>query len=129
MMAATVDNFEADPTVRIVVMRGAGDKAFASGAGITQFADQRQNAEQAETYAQLSGAGRAGIGSVQKPLIAMIKGSCISGVTIATMADLRVAPDNALFSIPAAKLGIAQGIDCLSNLVALVRRPTPRKCC
>jgi enoyl-CoA hydratase/carnithine racemase len=107
--------------VRVIVLRGAGGRAFASGADISQFGDQRASREQADAYAKIAGAGRERIGRVGKPVIAAIEGFCVGGgVTVATMADLRIAADSAVFGIPAAKLGLAYGFDSLSQLVGLV---------
>ena len=120
-IAAILEDFGADPAVRVVVMRGAGDKAFVSGADISQFEDQRADAEAAASYNRVADGARAAMAALDKPLIAMIRGYCLGGgVAIAMAADLRIAADDARFGIPAARLGIAYGFGYLKKLVDLV---------
>lgn len=110
-----------DPDVRVVIMVGAGDKAFVSGADISQFEKTRHNAEAAEEYAKRSVAQRALLADYPKPTIACIRGFCLGGgMQVAMLADIRIAAENSQFGIPAAKLGIAYGYDGLRHLVSLV---------
>src|SRR4051812_32077925 len=110
-----------DPDVRVVILVGAGDKAFVSGADISQFEKTRHNAEASEEYSQRSAAQRALLADYPKPTIACIRGFCLGGgMQVAMLADIRIASDNSQFGIPAAKLGIAYGYDGLRNLVSLV---------
>jgi enoyl-CoA hydratase len=110
-----------NPDVRVVVMVGAGDKAFVSGADISQFEKTRHNAEASEEYSRRSAAQRALLADYPKPTIACIRGFCLGGgMQVAMLADIRLASDNSQFGIPAAKLGIAYGYDGLRHLVSLV---------
>src|SRR3954463_2371237 len=110
-----------DPDVRVVIMVGAGDKAFVSGADISQFEKTRHNAEASEQYAKRSAAQRALLADYPKPTIACIRGFCLGGgMQVAMLADIRFAAENSQFGIPAAKLGIAYGYEGLRNLVSLV---------
>jgi enoyl-CoA hydratase/carnithine racemase len=110
-----------DPDVRVVILVGAGDKAFVSGADISQFEKTRHNAEASEEYSKRSAAQRALLADYPKPTIACIRGFCLGGgIQVAMLADIRIASDNSQFGIPAAKLGIAYGYDGLKNLVSLV---------
>src|SRR3979409_1608455 len=110
-----------DPDVRVVIMVGAGDKAFVSGADISQFEKTRHNAEASEEYSKKSAAQRALLAEYPKPVIACIRGFCLGGgAQVAMLADIRFAAENSQFGIPAAKLGIAYGYDGLRNLVSLV---------
>jgi enoyl-CoA hydratase len=110
-----------DPDVRVVVLAGAGDKAFVSGADISQFEKTRHNAAASEEYSQRSAAQRALLADYPKPTIACIRGFCLGGgMQVAMLTDIRIASDNSQFGIPAAKLGIAYGYDGLKNLVSLV---------
>jgi enoyl-CoA hydratase len=110
-----------DPDVRIVIMVGAGDKAFVSGADISQFEKTRHNAEASEEYSRRSAAQRALLADYPKPTIACIRGFCLGGgMQVAMLADIRLASDNSQFGIPAARLGIAYGYDGLRHLVSLV---------
>lgn len=110
-----------DAAVRVVVLTGAGDKAFVSGADISQFEQSRHNAEASEAYAQRSATQRALLADFPKPTIACIRGFCLGGgLQIAMLADMRLAATDSQFGIPAARLGIAYGHDGLRNLVSLV---------
>ena len=119
-ITAALKDFAVDPAVRVVVMHGAGGKAFAAGADISQFEKVRANADAQEEYGRRSSAGREAMSALPKPLIAMIQGFCIGGgMAIALRADLRIASSDSQFAIPAAKLGIAYQNDALARLVAL----------
>jgi enoyl-CoA hydratase/carnithine racemase len=110
-----------DANVRVVVMVGAGDKAFVSGADISQFEKNRHNAEASEEYSKRSEAPRTLLAHYGKPTIACIRGFCLGGgMQVAMLADIRIAAEHSQFGIPAAKLGIAYGYDGLRNLVSLV---------
>jgi enoyl-CoA hydratase len=110
-----------DPDVRVVIMTGAGDKAFMSGADISQFEKNRHNAQASEEYGKRSDAQRALLAHYPKPTIACIRGFCLGGgMQIAMLADIRIAAENSQFGIPAAKLGIAYGYEGLNHLVSLV---------
>jgi enoyl-CoA hydratase/carnithine racemase len=110
-----------DDTVRVVVLVGAGDKAFVSGADISQFEKVRHNAAASEEYAKKSEAQRALLASYPKPTISCIRGFCLGGgMQVAMLTDIRIAAEDSQFGIPAAKLGIAYGYDGLRNLVSLV---------
>ncbi|MGJ5181711.1 enoyl-CoA hydratase [Bradyrhizobium oligotrophicum] len=110
-----------DAEIRVVVLTGAGDKAFVSGADISQFEQSRNNAEASEAYAQRSAAQRALLATYPKPTIACIRGFCLGGgLQIAMLADMRFAAEDCQFGIPATKLGIAYGHEGLRHLVSLV---------
>lgn len=120
--AATIlDDFESDDNIRVIVMKGAGDKAFVSGADISQFEEKRANAEAAEEYSRQSDAARDRMASLKKPFVAMVRGFCLGGgLGVAMKADLRIVSDDSQFGIPAARLSIAYTFDNLRNLVDLV---------
>jgi enoyl-CoA hydratase len=110
-----------DAEVRVVILTGAGDKAFVSGADISQFEKNRHNAAAAEEYSKKSAAQRALLADYPKPIIACIRGFCLGGgMQVAMAADIRIASEHSQFGIPAAKLGIAYGYDGLKHLVSLV---------
>lgn len=120
-LEAILDDFQADDAIRVVVMQGAGDKAFVSGADISQFEQQRDSAEKAAAYAAISDSARAKLNRFDKPLIALIRGFCMGGgLGIAMAADLRFAAEDSRFGIPAANLGAAYSSDSLRRLVNLV---------
>ncbi len=116
-----LDEFREDAAVRAVILTGAGDKAFVSGADISQFEKNRSNADAQRQYDKLTSGGRAKLGAFPKPTIARIRGFCLGGgLAIAMQADLRIAAEASQFGIPAARLGIAYGFDGLTKLVQLV---------
>ncbi len=120
-LAEILDTWECAPAVHVVVLAGAGDKAFVSGADISQFEQRRGNADAQREYDRLTSAGRAKLAAFGKPVIACIQGFCLGGgLGIALQADIRVAAEGSSFGIPAAKLGIAYGFDMVRRLASLV---------
>ncbi len=112
---------QADPEVRVVVMRGAGGKSFAAGADISEFEQHRANAEQKQRYGEIAARGHRGLAQLGKPLIAMVEGYCIGGgLALALAADVRFATAGSSFGIPAAKLGLGYDYAGLSALARLV---------
>ena len=99
-----MDDFSKDPDVRCCVMHGAGDKAFVSGADISQFKEMRNSAEAAAEYDRISQDARQKLSGFEKPLIAMIRGYCLGGgLGVAMNADFRIATEDSQFGIPAAR--------------------------
>jgi len=116
-----LDDFEKDPAVRVVVLTGAGGKAFVSGADISEFEKLRSSQELIEKYNAVSDKAFTGINDFPKPTIAMIRGYCIGGgLGLAVCTDLRICSDNSRFGIPAAKLGLGYGYVGVKRLVDLV---------
>lgn len=112
-----VDAFAADPEVRVVVVRGAGDRSFVSGADIAELGERTGN----PADSMLAGSGIAGLLALEKPVVAMINGFCVGGgLLVALCADIRIAAAHAQFGIPAAKLGVAYPSEAVSMLVDLV---------
>jgi enoyl-CoA hydratase len=114
-------DFESDPDVRVIVMKGAGDKAFVSGSDISEFAERRATPEQREIYDELSARVGAAYHNIEKPLIAMIRGFCLGGgLGTAMQADLRIASDDSQFGIPAAKLSIGYPYHNMKKIIDVV---------
>jgi enoyl-CoA hydratase len=112
---------ETDERIRLVVFSGAGEKAFVSGADITQFEDMRAAKEAVARYELMAEQALMGIYNFSKPTLARIKGYCIGGgVNVAMCCDIRIAADDSVFSIPAARLGLGYRYSALKNLVDLV---------
>ncbi|MEO5672000.1 MAG: enoyl-CoA hydratase [Ramlibacter sp.] len=110
-----------DDRVRLVVFSGAGDKAFVSGADISQFEDMRAAREAVAHYEAMAEATLTGIHDFAKPTLACIRGWCIGGgVNVAIACDLRIASTDSVFSIPAARLGLGYRYSAMKNLVQLV---------
>ncbi|WP_137124834.1 enoyl-CoA hydratase [Roseomonas sp. HF4] len=120
-MEQALDLFEKDDAVRCVVLTGAGDKAFVSGADISQFDKLRSDADAQREYSRQTEGGRRRLATFPKPVIAEIRGFCMGGgLGIAMSCDIRLAAEGSQFGIPAAKLGIAYGFDMVRHLVSLV---------
>jgi enoyl-CoA hydratase/carnithine racemase len=116
-----LDDFSADSDVRVVVLSGAGGKAFVSGADISKFGSERATLEAVRAYNLKSDGAYTSIAEFPKPTIAMIRGYCIGGgLGLATCCDLRICTDNSRFAVPAAKLGLGYGYSGLKRLVDIV---------
>jgi len=116
-----VAQFEADPAVRVVVLRGAGDKAFVSGADISEFEQVRNSREETLKYDEVGDRASKAIHACTKPTIAMINGYCIGGgMGIAVSCDLRLCSDKSRFGVPAAKLGVGYQYPGVKKLMDLV---------
>jgi len=115
-----VEVFETDPRVRVVVMRGAGEVAFVSGADISEFNEHRVG-EAAMAYDAVNGEAFEALQSLSKPLVAHIHGFCVGGgCALALCADIRIAADDAVFAIPAARLGLGYSASGLASLVRVI---------
>lgn len=114
-------HLDQDPAVRVIVVRGAGDKAFVSGADISEFGQRRTSAEARADYDDRSAEVARAWAAVSKPIIAMIRGYCIGGgLLTALQADIRIASDDSQFGIPAARLGLGYGFNGVTTLMSLV---------
>jgi enoyl-CoA hydratase len=112
---------EQDSRVRLVVFKGAGDKAFVSGADISQFEDMRAAQEAVTRYEAMAEAALMGIYNFSKPTLACIKGYCIGGgINVAISCDMRIAASDAVFSVPAGRLGLGYRYSAMKNLVDLI---------
>jgi enoyl-CoA hydratase/carnithine racemase len=120
-----MEAFDADDSVRVVVLTGAGEKAFVAGADISEFEAQRASSEQRQSYGVVSGRGFGALGRCSKPVIAMIRGYCIGGgLVLALSCDVRFATPGSTFGVPAAKLGLGYdypGVAALARLVGPAR--------
>ena len=114
---------DADPEVRVVVLRGAGDVAFVSGADISEFEESRSGAS-AEKYDRQNGEAFAALEAIRKPTIALVHGFCVGGgCALSLSADIRYAAEDAVFAIPAGRLGLGYHSGGLENLVKVVGLP------
>ena len=121
LMPGYMADLSGDDAIRVVILRGAGERAFVAGADISQFKDRRRNAADEEEYRRISGAGGESLARLGKPLVAMIHGFCIGGgVSIAITCDLRIAADDARFGIPAARLGLGYHYKGMERLMSLI---------
>jgi len=116
-----LEEFQRNDDVRVVVMTGAGDKAFVSGADISEFDEQRATPEQVAQYNKQSEISANAYNNLHKPLIAMIRGFCVGGgLATALKADLRYSADNSEFGIPAGRLGLGYGYDSVRMVMDFV---------
>ena len=116
-----LDRLEADPAIRVIVLKGAGEKAFVSGADISEFATERASEEAVAAYDELAEGATQRLRNADRPTIAMIRGYCMGGgLGLAIACDLRIAGAGATFAIPAARLGVGYRIGSLKLLCDLV---------
>jgi enoyl-CoA hydratase len=116
-----VRGYAQDPSVRAIVLRGAGEQAFVSGADISEFEEKRSSEEAIAAYNRAGEEASAALEQAGKPTIAMIRGYCIGGgVSIALCCDLRFAAEGAKFGVPAARLGLGYGFEGVRRLVGVV---------
>jgi enoyl-CoA hydratase/carnithine racemase len=111
-------DFAADPSIRVVVLTGAGGKAFVSGADISRFGEERATKEAVRRYNEETDKVYVRLAEFQKPTIAMIRGYCIGGgLGLAIACDLRFCNEAARFALPAAKLGLGYGYSGLKRFI------------
>jgi len=116
-----LEDFKNDKAIRVVVLTGAGGKAFVSGADISKFESERSSKEAIDRYNVAVDKANAAVYDFPKPTIAMIRGYCIGGgVGLALCCDMRICSDNSKFGVPAAKLGLGYGYTGIKKLVDLV---------
>jgi enoyl-CoA hydratase/carnithine racemase len=119
-LSAAVQTLSADDQLRCLVLRGAGDKAFAAGADIAEFETLRANAAQAQRYGEITHATMRAIAECRHPTIALIQGACVGGgLEIASMCDLRICGQSSRFGVPVNRLGLVMSYGELGGLVAL----------
>ncbi len=127
-LPGALDALQADPGVRVVVLRGAGEQAFVSGADISEFDRARDTLEANQRYEAIGAAAMARLADCPIPTIAMLQGWCLGGgVAIALCCDLRLADETMRFGIPAARLGIGYRWPGIKKLVDTVGAPNARR--
>ena len=119
--AGFLEDFKNDKNIRVVVLSGAGGKAFVSGADISKFESERSSKEAIDRYNVSVDKANTAVYEFPKPTIAMIRGYCIGGgLGLAVCCDLRICSDNSKFGVPAAKLGLGYGYTGIKKLVDVV---------
>ncbi len=120
-MPVIVEDMAADDAIRVIVVNGAGGRAFASGADISGFEKQRSSKDAIAEYGAAVSTATTALSTVEKPTIAMIEGYCIGGgLLVALCCDIRIVSDDSLFGIPAARLGLGYKFDSVRPLVDLI---------
>ncbi|ODN68684.1 putative enoyl-CoA hydratase echA8 [Methylobrevis pamukkalensis] len=116
-----IARLEADPAVRVIVLRGAGSEAFVSGADISEFGTVRRDAESSRAYEAANIDAFAAIRTAAKPTVAMIRGFCMGGgMGLAAACDIRIGAGDGAFAIPAARLGLAYPPEAIGDFVRLI---------
>jgi enoyl-CoA hydratase len=124
-LGKTFDELSADDSVRCIVLRGAGEKAFSPGNDIGEFETDRSNVEQARAYGALMHSTIHSIASCRHPIVAMIHGICVGGgLEMASLCDLRICGESSRFGVPVNRLGLVMAHAELSGLVQLVGAST-----
>lgn len=120
-LGAAIETLSDDATVRCIVLRGAGEKAFSPGNDIAEFRTERGNVEQARAYGAIMHRTLAALRQCRTPLVAMIHGICVGGgLELACMCDLRICGASSRFGVPVNKLGLVMAHAELEGLVRLV---------
>ena len=121
MAGEMLDDFRSDDNIKVVVVTGAGGKAFVSGADISRFEKERSSEDAVKHYNEVVDKSYRAFHEFPKPVIAMIRGYCIGGgMGLATCCDLRIATEGSKFAVPAAKLGLGYAYPGLKRLVDVV---------
>jgi enoyl-CoA hydratase len=120
-LTEVLNGYAEDPEVRVVILTGAGDKAFVAGADISQFKEKRTDPEAVKFYNTTADNAAESLRNCPKPTIAMVRGYCIGGgAAIATNCDIRIVAEDARFSVPAAKLGLGYRYSGIKRLIDLI---------
>jgi enoyl-CoA hydratase len=124
-LGARVRELSRDTTLRCVVLRGAGTRAFGAGADIAEFPAVRADSTQGKVYGELIASTMQAIGDCTHPTIAMIHGVCVGGgLEVALMCDLRICGEGSRFGIPVNRLGLTMGYGELMGLLTVVGTAT-----
>ena len=127
-LAAAFENLAADPEVRVIVLTGAGDRAFCAGNDISEFAEKRSTPEQVEIYDAVTTHAFDVIRGIDKPLVARVQGSAVGGgFELMQLCDLKVAGAGARFAMTPARLGLGYTLDDVQSLVDRVGASAARE--
>jgi enoyl-CoA hydratase/carnithine racemase len=127
-LPAAMAAFEADARVRVVILSGTGEKAFAAGSDISGFGESRANPDANRRYNSVHERAYDAVYHCRKPTVAMICGYCIGGgLDFAASCDVRIAADDASFSAPAGKLGLGYGYESVVRLKRVIGGPAARE--
>jgi enoyl-CoA hydratase/carnithine racemase len=120
-LGAAMRDLGADDSLRCLVIRGDGDKAFAAGADIAEFNNERANSKQAKAYSQGGIGWMHAVARCRHPTVALIQGACVGGgLLIASQCDLRICNESARFGVPVKNLGLTESYDELQAMMGVV---------
>ena len=126
-MGKAMDEFEADPEVRVIVLSGAGGKSFVAGADVSKYEEERMGENAQEHYAQTGEKALSALYNSEKVTIAAIDGWCIGGgISVAVSCDLRYASSKSKFGQPAMRYGIGYRYKSLRRLVDIIGVPASK---
>lgn len=122
-LGAHMETLDRDESLRCIVVRGAGEKAFAAGADIASFAAERANSKQAREYATRISGGMRALAECRHPVVALIQGACVGGgLLVASQADIRICAESSRFGVPVKSLGLVEAYDELQGMMRVVGR-------
>lgn len=122
-LGAVMRELDADQSLCCIVLRGAGDKAFAAGADISEFHSERANSRQAKKYGEDIAASMRALAECRHPIVALIQGACVGGgLLVASQCDLRICNESARFGVPVKNLGLTEAYDELQAMMRVVGR-------
>ena len=120
-LGAAMRDLGADDSLRCIVLRGAGDKAFAAGADIAEFHTERANSKQAKAYSQGGIGWLHSVAECRHPTVALIQGACVGGgLLVASQCDLRICNESARFGVPVKNLGLTESYDELRGMMRII---------
>jgi enoyl-CoA hydratase len=122
-LGALATELGADHSLRCIVVRGAGEKAFAAGADIAAFEKERANSRQAKEYGERIATAMRAFGACTHPVVALIQGACVGGgLLVASQCDIRICNESARFGVPVKNLGLVEAYDELRGMMAVAGR-------
>lgn len=125
-----LSDFNSDTDIRVIVLSGAGGKAFVSGADISKFEDERASTEAVKQYNATTARAYSNLYDSPKPTIAMIRGYCIGGgLGLAACCDIRFCTEGSRFGLPAARLGLGYSLTSIKRLANVVGMPNAKDIC
>jgi len=114
---------DGDADLRCIILRGAGEKAFAAGADIAEFATERFDRDSARTYGAVMAAALEAIQQCRHPVVAMVHGACVGGgLELACCCDMRICGENSRFGVPVKNLGLVVALNEMQAVAAVVGR-------
>jgi enoyl-CoA hydratase len=120
-LGAIMLDLDADESLRCVVLRGAGERAFGAGADISEFETTRANSKLAKLYGQHVERAMGAISACRHPTVAMIHGACVGGgLLVASRCDIRIAGESARFGVPVKKLGLVESHSEMQGMLELM---------
>jgi enoyl-CoA hydratase/carnithine racemase len=120
-LGSAVQELDGDDSLRCIVLRGAGDRAFAAGADISEFHSERANSKQAQAYSEGGIGWLRAVAECRHPTLALIQGACVGGgLLIASQCDLRICNESARFGVPVKNLGLTESYEELAGMLRLL---------